>query len=831
MARANQNDGPLITNPGFEQMRDGRAEGWAPFEQGYTVVSDVVRGGKSSIRCVNRTADERRGATWTLVLNQKNPVAILVAGWSKAENVGGFPNNDYAIYLDLEHMDGTPLWGQTAPFAVGTHDWQRKQVLVVPSKPVRSVHIHALFRHHVGTVWFDDFTARELSGSDLFDSQPLAPPKLPPGAARGWFARDVAANTPVLPLLLENAGHPASSIRETTRHTQRLRLRLTDLKSEAQGQIVTGTLEDTSGRPRAVTLYYVERFDAPDTVWWNDIRQSAPTGMTGERANLTRVNAGAVGALSLYPFGCVTGGPKGRAVGVPALLGPRIVRIGYHAGAKLLYVAFDVALTPENRINSAGLGYGRVKVGIVRYDVDPAWGFRAAAAAYYALFPDAFDRRAKAEGIWIPFTDPAVVQGAEDFGIAYHEGDNSVASDDQRGILSFRYTEPMSYWMPMPPEMPRTYETALSMIREHVAGKDEQKRKWAQAVLISGSHDENGRFNVEFQNAPWTNGAVWILNPNPRIPHGREEWTKQRLSYTLDMANERYGPNAEGVLDGEYLDSIEGWADVLDFRRESLLYARTPPTFTTDTHRPVIPTWFSVYDLAEFMRADLRQRGKLLMANATPWRLFAFLPLLDVAGTETNWNPGGRWQPDSDALFNLRRTLCYRKPYLLLQNTDFDKFGTELVEKYFQRSMFYGIYPSMFSVDAATNPYWNTPRWYNRDRPLFKKYIPAVKRLSSAGWEPITHARSDQPAVYIERFGRDYLTVLNNSTAASQVTLTVDLSRFWSAERLKNTRQLRVMDVVSGAELVTLPASETVRIALSLKPEEARALQITAAGR
>ena len=70
---------------------------------------------------------------------------------------GANTNNDYSLYVDLEYADGTPLWGQTAPFAVGTHGWQRRQVLIVPAKPVRSASIHALFRNHTGTAWFDDF--------------------------------------------------------------------------------------------------------------------------------------------------------------------------------------------------------------------------------------------------------------------------------------------------------------------------------------------------------------------------------------------------------------------------------------------------------------------------------------------------------------------------------------------------------------------------------------------------------------------------------------------------------------------------------------------------
>nr|CAA9276331.1 hypothetical protein AVDCRST_MAG63-3258 [uncultured Armatimonadetes bacterium] len=813
-----------VWNPGFEQVQDQRARGWQPFEQGYEVDTSVRRGGARSVRCVNRTAAERRGAAWTLTLNQKAPAPLLVAGWSRAEGVSGSANGDYSLYIDLTYTDGTDLWGQVAPFATGTHDWQRRQVLITPAKPIRSATVYALFRNHTGTAWFDDVSATVLTGNAVFDSQPVAAPRLPAGQTSGWFARDVAAGSPILPF---GSGTPRAAGSED--RAERLGLRLEKAASgpEQEARVVA----DTTGKPRAITVYYVERFDAPNRVWWNDIRQKFAAGTVGERANLTRIgNVGANGLVSLYPFGCVTGGNKGRMVGVPPLLGPRIVRIGYHAGAKLLYVAFDVALTGDNRANRDARGNGRAKVAVVRAGVDPAWGFRAAAANYYRRFPAAFERRAKAEGIWIPFTDPSSVTNVQDFGIAYHEGDNSVAGDDKRGILSFRYTEPMTWWMPMPKGTPRSYEAALAMVRQHATGTDETNRRWAQAVLHSGSHDEHGKFNVEFQNAPWADGAVWALNPNPRLPHPPGEWTKASLNYTKTDADRRYAPGTNGVLDGEYLDSIEGWADVLDYRPETLRFAQAPPSFATDTGRPVVPTWFSVYEATAFLQADLRRRGKLLMANSTPWRFHAFLPLLDVAGTETNWlSVDGKWQPDPDALFSLRRTLCYHKPYLLLQNTDFDRFGPQHVRKYFQRSMFYGVYPSMFSVDAANRPYWQEPRWYDRDRALFKQYIPAIRRLSAAGWEPVTHARSNNPRVYVERFGQEYLTVLNDSGAPARAVIALDTAgAAWGGRAA--TAALRVVDLVTG-ELVARvsPGTSGIRLTVALGPEEGRAFRLTRA--
>lgn len=797
----------LIGNPGFEQTSGNLAVGWAPFERGYRVVEDVHRSGSRSIRASNASPSERSGATWTLVLNQRAPAPILVVGYSRAENVSGSLNSDYSIYLDLEYTDGTPLWGQVSAFSTGTHDWQRRQVLVVPAKPVRRVTINALFRGHSGTVWFDDFSAIVLAGTGVFDSQPLAAPQLAPGARSGWFARDVEADSPLTPLSQFGRIGLSARVGRKTRDQEDL------------------TVRDLRAKPRAISIYYVERFRGPGVRWWNDIRSAVPAD-AGERANLTRAGAvGATGSLSLYPFGCVTRPGAGRMVGIPALLGPRVARIGYNAAAGLLYVAFDVALVGECLANSDGAGHGTAHLAVQHSDTDPAWGFRSAAARYYALNPEGYDRRATQEGIWIPFTDPSKVEHVEDFGIAYHEGDNSIVSDDRLGILSFRYTEPMTWWMGMPKEMPRRYEVALDMARKLAADPKSPLTGWAQAVFNSGAEDEDGRYHIDFIDAPWSNGGTWALNPNPRLPHRPGAETKASISYTPEMADRMYGPTARGVQDGEYLDSIEGWSDVLDYSQRALRYSAAPPTFATDSRRPVVPIWFGVHEFAAYLRQDLRKRGKLLMANGTPWRIHAFAPLLDVLGTETNWNPGGTWQPDSDAVFNLRRTLCYHKPYLLLQNTDFDRFGTDRVEKYFQRSMFYGCFPSMFSVDASNNPYWETPRWYNRDRALFRKYIPIVKRLSAAGWEPLTHARSSDPSVYLERFGREYLTVLNAGAREATATVTVNLRAFMGS-RTPSAGRDRFVDLVSGAELGRSRAGQSAVLRVHLQPEQAMAIRL-----
>jgi len=96
------------------------------------------------------------------------------------------------------------------------------------------------------------------------------------------------------------------------------------------------------------------------------------------------------------------------------------------------------------------------------------------------------------------------------------------------------------------------------------------------------------------------------------------------------------------------------------------------------------------------------------MANACPGNFPWAAHLLDVMGTETNWNWNGTESPDSHEVFRYRRALCRWKPYLLLQNTDYGSFTPEMVERYFKRATFYGTFPGVFSHHAADDPYWQT---------------------------------------------------------------------------------------------------------------------------
>ena len=780
----------LIENGGLEQVKNGRFVGVGSYEKGYAVRPGEGRNQSMAAYCENPDGTQGFGLSWSFQLNQTVPDAIRFTGWSKADSVAGSPGSNYSLYIDIIYRDGTPLWGQTADFSAGTHDWEEKSVLVVPDKPIRTLNCYALFRQTQGRVWFDDFTITvfetpksmtKLDGLSVFVNHtiPRSSENQSAQSGDGLALTLDSHNSGVtgimdgtVPLTLSDtpSGFLARDVGKESGYfpfvdgkCQELGLELNyQVESSANHIRLTGKLSDPTRKPRAISLLFAVPVDAVGWNWWDHLRGSAPIQNNNEYMSQVTIGVGSNGKLSRYPFACVTSGRSGIALGMD-MGTPAQWRLGYSAGTRLFYLAYDFGLHPDVERFPASASFS-----FVLYRVDPAWGFRAAAKKFYEIFPAYFDLRARDQGIWMPFTDVSTVQGWQDFGFKYHEGNNNIPFDDQSGILSFRYSEPSTWWMSMSKETLRTYEAAMKMVQEYAdSTQSSNNRIHARSLLASGSFNETDRFQMLFRNEPWSNGAVFSLNPSPylagAITNASEMWNEE-------IARRLYGPTARGIQDGEYLDSLEGYVTAdLNFRVEHFRRATIPLTFTLDTRRPVIYKAFSALEFTRYLSEQVHDLGKLLFANSVPYRYSFLCPWLDVMGTETDWIQDGQFIPESDETMNFRRTLCFKKPYLFLMNTQFENLTSDRVEKYFQRCLFYGMFPSMFSHNAADNPYWQNPTLYNRDRALFKKYQPVIKQTAEAGWEPVTGARTNQSEVWLERFGPDdggktYFTVFNSGS-------------------------------------------------------------------
>jgi hypothetical protein len=772
-----------------------RAERFGAYERGFR------RQGKIFV-CENGSEGARRGVSQSVELNQFRPEPIIATAWSKAEGVSGSPDPDYSVFLDLVYNDGTPLYGQAASFATGTHDWQERKVVILPEKPVKHLTFYMLFRQHRGTACFRDPELRVVKtpqGASVFDGIPVVPRD---SSVEGFQVRDVAAGSDFVRIEREALGLKLDYRRESVHGAE----------------ILDVTLSDVSGKDRAVTLVYAvpaplsidDRSAQPiDTTvlairvsrWLDGSRTSTKLESNREYMDAGHFHAGANGRLARYPLAAVADDRSGVALGIDMTY-PAFFRIGYNAGTAELFLAYDLGLCPEKPV---------AHLRFCRYGFDATWGFRGALARYYEIFPEAFRCRTPEQGLWMPFAAISKVKGWEDFGFKFKEGNDETEWDDRHGILTFHYTEPMTWWMPMAKSGPRTHETAIAAARQ-LAGKGNAE---AKALFTSGYQNEAGEIPAQLLDTPWCNGAVWSMNSMPGIPG---EVTDFKNKWNPRISDQLYGPKRHGDLDGEYIDSCEGYVtDELDFRRSHFSAARSPLVFSPDTHRPAIFRGLVAWEYARAIAGDIHGMGKLMMANGVPTQLCWLVPLVDVAGTETDWNSGGTWRPMSDADLLYRRALCKGKPYCFLMNTQFERFPHAVVEKYMKRCLAYGMFPGFFSHNASEGHYFSRPELYDRDRPLFQQYVPLCKRVAEAGWEPIPGARSEDPRVYVERFGAGsswYLTVFNDSPDRRTTTITLDRA---PSDSSGSSREL-----VRGGRVTW----EHGKTPLALDPEDVAVLEI-----
>ncbi|MHC4562721.1 MAG: hypothetical protein ACYS8X_08125 [Planctomycetota bacterium] len=626
-----------------------------------------------------------------------------------------------------------------------------------------------------------------------------------PSAPSGFYAQDVAAGSAACAFVDGQCGELGLTLDA-------------DIRAEGNSIRVSGKVADIRQTDRAITLTFALPIDATGWLWHDDVRHARAIEAGGQYANTVDIHTGVDGTMSQYPFGCVSNDAHGLAIAMDMDV-PAQFRIVYDAPARQFLIAYDVGLAQETDAFP-----GAAPFSFVIYRTEPSWGFRSAAQKLYDIFPEHFICRSKDQGIWMAFTDISTVQGWKDFGFKYHEGISDLEFDNASGILAFRYTEPSTLWMPMDPDIERTRENVMALLHRHAEDEEANLHREARAVLTSGMFDSNGQLEYQVHDKPWCNGVVFSTTPNPRIPGDSEG----RLIWNKEVKRAFYGPGAWGIQDGEYLDSLEGYVTAeANYRREHFHYVTVPLTFSLAERTPVIHKASGIHELTKALGDELHADGKLLFANDSPNR-FAFLcPHLDVLGIEVEWiDHDGDWQGPADEWMNFKRLMCRHKPYVFLLCTHFDRCRPEAMAAYFQRCLFYGMFPSMFSHNACDKPYWGRSDLYDRDRPLFKRYMPIIKRVAEAGWEPITHATTNNDAVYVERFGPNedghvYLTLLNTSSDPQDVRVAV------CANELGLGSPTVARDVLAEENIELSASDGTLAAEVQLKAEEARLLALS----
>lgn len=855
-----------LSNPGFES---GGAN-WFTYGGGYTIDTAQAHSGSRSAKTTSGTLS---AALQMVSINQPVSRPIYVGGWSKASSVTAGCRMQYSLYVDIFYTDGTQGYSEYACFSGGTHDWQYRERILQPIKPVASIQIWAMFYStSPGVAWFDDFAVGEYIGDIReFDEGQIvyAVPDARPwqgasslsidsgdglslhlseqgGAlvsltsdgyelldptnvhASGFFVRDVAADSDFVHL--GGSVSRSSGNLVYTGSDADLGLSLTaTFRNEGDHIAIDASLQDTTGNDRAVTLYFAVPIDPEGYLWWRDGRTEESAASGTEHKFTLETDWGANGTMSYYCLSDMSGPQTGISLAYP-MDKPVVSRFVYNTSTHQDYIACDLGLSAVARHP------GRADVSLMLFHHDkPEWGFRSAFEKYVEIFPDFFQDRVPQEGVWVAHADLDHIPDIADFEIRFHETGNSrvYEYDDSINAYTLRYlVEPWGYWLRPPSSVDtENYDEVMAYVDTLLSDPIANERRWGNAILSSGVFDAAGDYLYNARDETFApDSAAFVLNGDPDLDIPIYTHTKAMQSWTAEIAD-TYNHPEWGILDGDYIDSFENHGLDSNYRREHFEFTDHPLTFDTNSNRVVLPHIWSNYELAKWISDDVHDIGGYVMGNSVLMRWAFPAHIFDIMGCERNWIINGAFLPELDSLMIFWRTFSYHKPYCLIQaGGDLPAFDHALVEKYFQICAFYGVYPGFFTHDGGFTNYWDRADWYERDRDLHQKYIPKIMAINEAGWQPVTYARSNNADVYIERYGSGdqfYLALRNMAKNAVSVDVRVDVARLG----LPVAHAYEVDEWITGDAVPTEIVDGHLVVSLTMPAESTRILRLEVTNR
>ena len=355
------------------------------------------------------------------------------------------------------------------------------------------------------------------------------------------------------------------------------------------------------------------------------------------------------------------------------------------------------------------------------------------------------------------------------------------------------------------------------------------RQEAAQAVMNCSPLDAEGRYCIDVHSYLWNSfwsdnwRQAWPVNSDPDLPGlntfnlFRDHW----IYYGLDR-------NAGVYLDSVTTGSISAWQN---FRADHLAVADWPLTFSWDNGDPVQIGPQAHAEFFQAISAEVRSLGKCMMLNIFPEAMRFHGHSADILGSEVFH------LVESNADSRVRRTLARHRVVsnLLQWGWESPSYITHAqMEEFIRGQLFWGFFPAVstgggMEGDDPLNRYFSHPELYNRDRPLFQLYMPVIKTLSAAGWEPITAATAE-PALEMERFGHVsrgpvYLTVRtpDGGPLAAEVTLDLALCGLRTA-----SWQLTGRDVLADqpVSLTLLDDPPRARFSASVGAGEVRVYEI-----
>jgi hypothetical protein len=657
----------------------------------------------------------------------------------------------------------------------GTNDWETRSLTFTSGPVAVSAYFKVEIYSGYGTAWIDD-----VRMFDVFA-----------GRAPAAFGGSVSADGADLLQTAMDGG-------------LKLEARVSSVETAIR---VDATLSDTTGRDRAIELSFRLPLDVPGWVW---DQSSVTANVIGDGVRYENLDSSfGTQSHSLYPFATVRG--DGVAVTLATPMIPQMNRFSYDRKTGLR-LTWDLGLSPAaaKTPSSATLTFWI-------YTQDPRWGFRSAAERYFALSPNSFVSPLNpASGAWAIGGPLSTVPNPADFGWGYLEGTADIDFANANGFASLSYMDPSGYFRNFPgyAAQPSYDVLAATLQADATSGSGAldggiPRREMAQATLSSSPYDEAGRYQVYANSYFWYGDRfqIYPLCPFPDEPPP-SAWS---VLTTYGVDGQLASAAKRGRrLDGIFLDDLTTtFGAVENHRREDWASSSVPLTFSWSTGKLMIFDGFAMAEFCEALRRYVHQRGLKLMGSVNPGAYSWLAPHQDVLGGEA---PGA----DTAERSYLRRILGNGRPWTnLFVTADGSAPGAAEVLRYLRQALLLGYFPGF------NGSYWGSPAAYERDRPLFRQYIPLIRTVAAAGWRPVNGATPSDPSLFVERFddgkgGVFFLTAQNTGDASKTFQVRLDAPTLGigsgSVEIQELLRGKAVAASREGADVVfsdTLGAGET----------------------
>ncbi|MGE5277053.1 MAG: hypothetical protein ACM3SU_08670 [Acidobacteriota bacterium] len=662
--------------------------------------------------------------------------------------------------------------------ASGTNDWETLSLTFTSSPIAAGASFKAEIYSGYGTAWLD---AVEML--DVFGGRTPAP-----------LAGTVAANSDGLTLTASMDGLDLAA-------------RFVDAGPAIR---VEATLADSSAQDRAIELSFRLPLDLTGWTWEQNPVASLPIAEGVRYENLDR-SFGAQ-SHSLYPLATVRNGAAA-ALTLATPMVPQMNRFSCdrQTGFSLTW---DLGLSP-----AATKSPSSATVTFWIYTQDPRWGFRSAIERYYFLNANSFVSAADAaSGSWVIGNKSrlSTVPGFRDFGWGRIEGVSEIDLANASGISSFHYVDPSGYFRNFPgySAQPPYDVLAAALQTDATTGNDTltdgiPRSEMARATLNSSPHDQAGRYQVFANSYFWYGNRLQIypLSPFPEAP-APSAWSVL-TKYSVD-GRIAWAAGRGNHLDGIFLDDLTTtFGAVRNERREHWAYSDVPLTFSWRTGRVTVFDGFAMAAFCAAIRQFVHQRGLTLMGSLNPGSYAWFAPHLDFLGGEAQG-------AESDEQAYVRRVLGAGRPSsnLFVPAGGVPPKAAEVLG-YLRQALLLGYFPGF------NGTYWDNPASYERDRPLFRQYIPLIRTVAAAGWRPVNGATPSDPSIYVERFDDErgevfYLTAQNVGDAPKTFRVSLDGPTLGigsgSVQIQELLRDMAVPPSREGADVVfsdTLEAGET----------------------